>query len=380
MRHIHFSLFTTLLLLTTACQKPMQEQTPTITKEAFGFMPDGSAIDLYTLSNNNGMTVKITNYGAIITSIQVPDKAGRLGEVTLGYDQLDGYLEATPYFGAVVGRYGNRIAKGQFTLNDVSYTLVTNNGPNHLHGGTTGFDKMAWQVDRAETQASEASLALTYISPHGEEGYPGTLTTTVIYTLTNKNALKIDYVSTTDQPTILNLTNHTYFNLKDAGASSILDHKMMIMADHFTPVDSTLIPTGELRSVAGTPFDFLQPTTIGSRIEAEDEQLAYAGGYDHNYVLNGHIGELRKVAEVYEPVSGRVMEVQSTQAGVQFYTGNFLNGRIVGRGGIAFQKRSAFCLETQHYPDSPNQSTFPTVVLKPGENYQHTTIYAFSMR
>lgn len=361
-----------------ACTESMPEKTATITQQPFGKTTDGKSVDLYTLTNTNDMVVTIANYGATVVSIQVPDKKGTLGEVTLGYDNLDGYLEKGSYFGAIVGRYGNRIAKGEFTLNDATYTLATNNGVNHLHGGNKGFDKVVWEASPIEGE--EVGVKLTYVSNDGEEGYPGTLTSTVIYTLTNDNALKIEYDASTDKPTVVNLTNHAYFNLKDGGASSILDHELMIAADHFTPVDSTLIPTGELRPVQGTPFDFREMNAIGARIDHENEQLGIGLGYDHNFVFSNKAGVLRKVAEVYEPTSGRTMEVETTQPGVQFYSGNFLDGSITSRGGDVYKKRNAFCLETQHFPDSPNQPEFPSVVLNPGENYQHATVYRFGVR
>lgn len=347
-----------------------------IEKQAFGQLEDGTIVDLYTLINSNGMRVEITNYGGIITSLWVPDKNGKLGDVVLGYDTLDGYLKASPYFGCIVGRYGNRIAKGKFTLNDRTYQLATNNGPNHLHGGWKGFDKVVWQATPRESQDA-VGLELSYLSPDGEEGYPGNLSVKVTYTLTNENALHIDYEATTDQPTICNLTHHSYFNLKDAGASPILDHMLMLDADYFTPVDETLIPTGEFRPVAGTPFDFRQPTAIGARINSEDQQIKFGLGYDHNFVLNGNAGELRRVGKLSEPTTGRIMEIWTTEPGIQFYSGNFLDGSIIGKNGSVYHHRHGLCLETQHFPDSPNHPNFPSTVLNPGEKYQTTTIYKF---
>jgi len=357
------------------CSK-REKLTMKIEKQAFGQLEDGTIVDRYTLINSNGMRVEITNYGGIITSLWVPDKNGKLGDVVLGYDTLDGYLKASPYFGCIVGRYGNRIAKGKFTLNDQTYQLATNNGPNHLHGGWKGFDKVVWHATPRESQDA-VGLELSYLSPDGEEGYPGNLSVQVTYTLTNENALHIDYEATTDQPTICNLTHHSYFNLKDAGASPILDHMLMLDADYFTPVDETLIPTGEFRPVAGTPFDFRQPTAIGARINSEDQQIKFGLGYDHNFVLNGNAGELRRVGKLSEPTTGRIMEIWTTEPGIQFYSGNFLDGSIIGKNGSVYHHRHGLCLETQHFPDSPNHPNFPSTVLNPGEKYQTTTIYKF---
>ena len=347
-----------------------------IEKQPFGKTEDGTAVDLYSLTNDNGMTVKITNYGGIVTSILVPDENGNLGDVVLGYDNLDGYLKNNPYFGCIIGRYGNRIARGKFTLNGTSYTLATNNEPNHLHGGIKGFDKVVWAAKEVKGEDT-VGLELTYLSKDGEEGYPGNLSVNVSYTLTNDNALQIDYQASTDQPTIVNLTNHSYFNLKDAGASPILDHELMLDADYFTPVDSTLIPTGKLRAVAGTPFDFKNPTKIGARIGADDEQIKFGLGYDHNFVLNGNAGELKLAGKLIESTTGRVVEVWTTEPGIQFYSGNFLDGSITGKNGTVYSYRHGLCLETQHFPDSPNQPNFPSTVLNPGEKYQTTTIYKF---
>ena len=350
-----------------------------IEKQSFGKTEDGMAVDLFTLTNANGMKLKITNYGGIVTSIFVPDKDGNLGDVVLGYDNLEGYLNNNPYFGCIVGRYGNRIAKGKFTLNGKNYTLATNNEPNHLHGGVKGFDKVVWAAKEVKDKDT-VGLELTYLSKDGEEGYPGNLSVKVIYTLTNDNVLRIDYEATSDQPTVVNLTNHSYFNLKDAGASSILNHELMIDADYITPVDETLIPTGELRSVEGTPFDFRTLTVVGDRIDSDDEQIKFAGGYDHNFVLNGKAGELRLVGKLFESTSGRVIEVWTTEPGIQFYSGNFLDGTITGKKGIVYQYRHGLCLETQHYPDSPNQPNFPSTTLNAGEKYQTTTVYTFLVK
>jgi aldose 1-epimerase len=349
-----------------------------IMKAHFGRTPDGKDVDLYTLRNANGAVAQIMTYGGIVTTLEMPDKDGQLGDVVLGYDNLDGYVKNNPYFGCIVGRYGNRIAGGKFTLNGKTYTLATNNGPNSLHGGLKGFDKQVWEVVKSAAVNGGATLELRYTSRDGEEGFPGNLTVTTLYTLTADNALRIDYTATTDAATHCNLTHHSYFNL--AGSGDILNHEMMIAADKFTPVDATLIPTGELRPLAGSPLDFSKPTKIGARINADDEQLKLGGGYDHNYVINKPAGQLGLAARVYEATSGRVMEVWTTEPGVQFYTGNFLDGTIRGKGGWVYQRRNAFCLEPQHYPDTPNQPSFPTTLLKPGETYQNTIIYKFSTR
>ncbi len=333
-------------------------------------------MDIYTLTNKNGLSAKITNYGGIVIALNVPDKSGQLGDVVLGYDTLEDYLKASPFFGALVGRYGNRIANGKFTLNGIEYTLAQNNGPNSLHGGLKGFDKVIWDPKPIDSPDGPA-LELTYLSQDGEEGYPGNLLVKVIYTLTHNNELKIDYMATTDQDTVVNLTHHAYFNLAGAGNGDILGHELMIPADRFTPVDETLIPTGELRPVADTPFDFTRPTPVGQRIDQNDEQLKFGGGYDHNYVLNNSDGSLALAARVSEPTSGRVMEVWTTEPGIQFYSGNFLDGSNIGKGGKPYQRRSGFCLETQHFPDSPNHPNFPSTVLKAGQTYQSTTIHKF---
>lgn len=346
----------------------------------FGATPDGEQVHLFTLTNANGVRARIMNYGAIVVSLEVPDKSGKLGDVVLGFDSLDGYLGEHPYFGAIVGRYGNRIAKGRFTLDSKTYSLAVNNGPNALHGGVRGFDKRVWRAS-SFSGGRGSGVKLTYVSPDGEEGYPGTLTAEVVYTLTNRDALRIDYSVWTDAPTVHNITNHSYFNLKDAGASPILDHEIMIRSAHLTPVDATLIPTGELMPVEGTPFDFRTPHRIGERIDADDEQIRFGGGYDHNYALERRTGGgLEHVVTVHEPTTGRVMEVRTTQPGVQFYTGNFLDGTLTGKGGTVYEKRHGFCLETQRYPDSPNQEAFPSVVLRPGETFRSTTEYRFSVR
>lgn len=335
---------------------------------------DGKAVTLYTLKNSKGAQAQICNYGGIVTSLKVADKKGNFSDVVLGYDNLDGYLKATPYFGCIVGRYGNRIAGARFNLNGKEYTLAKNNVQNSLHGGIKGFDKVVWNV----VQATGNSLQLQYTSKDGEEGFPGNLNVTVIYTLTEDNGLRIDSTATTDKDTHCNLTHHSYFNF--AGKGDILGHVVRINADKFTPVDANLIPTGELRPVKGTPLDFLTPQPIGARINNDDEQLKLGKGYDHNWVLNKPAaGQLTHAATVSEPTSGRVMEVWTTEPGMQFYTGNFLDGTITGKGGWAYLQRNGFCMEPQHYPDSPNQPNFPTTVLIPGQTYKSTIIYKFSV-
>jgi aldose 1-epimerase len=345
-----------------------------INKDSFGVAPDGQPVDIYTLSTGKGAEARIMTYGGIVVSLKVPDKNGNPGDVVLGYDNLDSYVKNSPYFGALVGRYGNRIAHGKFTLDGATYTLATNNYPNALHGGLKGFDKRVWQAT-ARTSDDGPQLALHYVSKDGEEGYPGTLDVTATYTLTQDNALRLEFSATTDKDTVVNLTHHGYWNL--AGTGDILNHVVMIPADRFTPVDSTLIPTGVLQPVEGTPFDFRTPTAIGARINEDNEQLKFGLGYDHNWVINKKFGEMSLMARVTEPTTGRVMEVWSTEPGLQFYSGNFLDGTITGKGGRVYAHRSAFCMEPQHYPDSPNKPEFPTTELKPGETYHNTIIYKF---
>jgi len=343
--------------------------------QPFDVAPDGVPVSLYTLRNENGVEARIMTYGGIIQSLKVPDKNGQLGDVVLGYVNLNGYVTNSPYFGALIGRYGNRIAKGHFTLNGVTYTLATNNGVNALHGGVRGFDKVVWQAKPGCSELGQM-LELTYTSHDGEEGYPGNLKVTALYTLTKDNAIRLDYTATTDKDTVVNLTQHSYFNL--AGQGDILGHEVYLNANKFTPVDASLIPTGELKPVGGTPFDFRAPTTIGSRIGQADEQLKFGNGYDHNWVINHPMGELGLDARVTEPTSGRVLEVWSTEPGLQFYSGNFLDGTITGKGGRVYQFRNGFCMEPQHYPDSPNHDNFPSVVLHAGETYHNIIIYRFS--
>lgn len=346
-----------------------------VSKTGFGQLSDGSAVELFSLTNQNGMVVKITNYGGIITSILVPDKQDNLIDVVLGFDNLEDYTKEHPYFGAIIGRYGNRIRKGKFALDGQEFTLAVNNGPNHLHGGLQGFDKVLWT---AETKPDKAALSLSYISKDMEEGYPGNLEVTVEYALNNNNELSIAYKATTDKRTVVNLTNHTYFNLRGAGNGNILNHELMINASNFTPVDDTLIPTGEIRPVKNTPFDFGALKAIGSRINQGTEQLKFGGGYDHNFVLNKKGQPLELAAKVLEPDSGRKMEVYTTEPGLQFYSGNFLDGTLKGKNDSIYKFRYGFCLETQHFPDSPNQGHFPSVVLNPGETYASATTYRFS--
>jgi aldose 1-epimerase len=346
-----------------------------ITQSPFGKTKEGTPVDLFTLRNANGVEAQICNYGGIVTSLKVPDRTGKFGDVVLGYDNLDDYLKSSPFFGAMVGRYGNRIAKGRFTLDGVEYKLATNNGPNSLHGGIKGFDKEVWQSKSLVTPDGPA-LELSYVSKDGEEGFPGTLTVTAVYTLTRDNGLRLEYTATTDKDTVVNLTQHSYFNL--AGKGDVLGHQLYLNASRFTPVDSTLIPTGELRSVEGTPFDFRKPTAIGARINQDDQQLKLGNGYDHCFVVDKPMGKLGLLARVTEPTTGRVLEAYSTEPGVQFYTGNFLDGTLTGKGGWVYQFRNGFCLEPQHYPDSPNHPEFPSVVLKPGQVYRNTIIFKFS--
>jgi len=348
-----------------------------VTKAPFGKLPDGTAVEIYTLKNGKGMEARICSYGGIVVSLTAPDQHGQFADIVLGYDDLDGYVTNSPYFGCLVGRYGNRIAKGKFTLEGTTYTLATNNDDNHLHGGLKGFDKVVWKAQEVDNPLGPA-VEFSYVSKDGEEGYPGTLTVKAVYTLTSDNSLRLDYTATTDKPTVCNLTHHSYFNL--AGKGDILDHEVMIPADRFTPVDSGLIPTGELKPVEGTPFDFRTATAIGARINNGDEQLKFGKGYDHNWVINKPMGKLGLMARVFEPTTGRVMEVLSTEPGLQFYSGNFLDGSIIGKGGQVYAHRNGFCMEPQHYPDSPNKPEFPSTTLRPGETYKNTIIYKFSTR
>ncbi|MBS0011434.1 MAG: galactose mutarotase [Bacteroidales bacterium] len=347
-----------------------------IKKEVFG-EHDGQQVDLITLVNNDGNTVKLTNYGATVVWIEVPDRDGKRENITFGYETLEGYLNGDPYFGSVVGRYANRIAGGKFTLDGEVYHLTINNPPNTLHGGPGGWHSVVWETEIIEKKGEEPSVKFTYISPDMEEGYPGELTAEATYTWTDDNELVIEYRCSTDKKTVLNICNHAYFNLHGAGNGDILDHELMIAAKKFTPVDENLIPTGELRPVEGTPFDFTTPHIIGDRIEDDYEQLRLGLGYDHNFVLDN---TSEPDAMVYEPESGRVIEMTTDQPGVQFYCGNFLNGLEKGHGGKVYEYRSGLCLETQHYPDSPNQADFPSTVLEPGKPFESKTVYRFALR
>ncbi len=346
-------------------------------KEDFGTMPDGRKVQIFTLTNRNGVKVSVTTYGATVVSILTPDRNGIPGDIALGFDSLSGYLQkGNPFIGSTIGRFANRIARGRFTLNGKEYKLAVNNGVNHLHGGIYGFDKVLWNVEE-ERNTSPASVTMSYFSPDGEEGYPGNLRVTVRFELNDDNELKFDYTASSDADTIINLTNHTYFNLDTKG--DILGHILRLNAKYFTPIDETQIPTGEIRVVAGTPFDFTKPEKIGARIDHTDNvQIVNGCGYDHNFVCDTK-GGLTKVAEVFSPLTGRLLEVLTTEPGIQFYSGNFLDGSLKGKGGVIYKKRSGFCLETQHYPDSPNQPTFPTAVLKAGVTFKSTTINRFSV-
>lgn len=347
-----------------------------MTRQDFGKLPDGTPVEIYTLTNKNGAEARIMTYGATVVSLRVPDRDGHLADVVLGYDGLDGYVKRGNYFGCIVGRYGNRIGEARFSLDGKEYCLAKNDGPNTLHGGNRGFDKYPWSAREAGPQ----SLELSMLSPDGDEGYPGALSVTVTYTLSDQNELRIEYSATTDKPTVVNLTNHSYFNLAGQGSGDVLGHVVTILSGRFTPVSATLIPTGELKPVAGTPFDFRQPHAIGERIGNDDQQLKYGNGYDHNWVLDRSGASPSLAARAEEPKSGRVMEVYTTEPAMQLYTGNFLDGTITGKGGNVYGSRHAFCMETQHYPDAPNQPEFPSTTLKPGERYQTTTIYKFAVK
>ncbi len=363
-----------LLLLATSCTKKEAMQQPgTIVKSEFGTMPDSTKVNLYTLVNHSGITMKVTNYGGIITSLMVPDKNGKTADIVLGFDSLSSYIAKTPYFGALIGRYGNRIAKGKFTLDGTEYDLAKNDGPNHLHGGVKGYDKVVWDAEEFKTD-SAVGIKFHRLSKDGEEGYPGNLDVTVTYTLNDNNTLVFDYTATTDKTTPVNLTQHSYFNL--AGGGDIKSHELMISASKYNVVDSTLIPTGELREVKGTPFDFTASKPIGKDLDATGGKPI---GYDHNFILDTKSIQDMAV-KVVEPNSGRTVEVYTDQPGVQFYSGNFLDGTLNGKSGAVYQQYSGFCLETQHFPDSPNQPAFPSTILKPGEKYHTTTIYKFSAK
>jgi aldose 1-epimerase len=366
------------LVLNAGCQTKRKAQ-PSMKTTVFGKLPDGREVHQYTLTNGAGLTALVIDYGATLTSLSVPDRNGKSADIVLGYDNLEGYINGTAYFGAIVGRYGNRIGKGKFQLDGQSYQLTINDGENHLHGGRIGFNKVLWDA-KILGDGSAASLQLQYVSKDGEEGYPGAVTLKVTYTLTGNNELRIEYQGTSDKPTILNPTQHSYFNLSGNFNNTILDHLLMIEADSITPVDKGLIPTGQLTTVANTPMDFRSPMAIGAHINDRDEQLALGRGYDHNWVLRGPVGKVRKVAELYEATGGRLMSVFTDQPGLQFYSGNFLDGSAKGKNGIAYQQRSGLCLETQAFPDTPNKPEFPSVTLRPGQTYHQTTTYQFSTK
>jgi aldose 1-epimerase len=389
-----------LALLAVACGEAGEDaQTPaqdtvsgegaTVTQEPFGTTPQGEAVTLFTLTNSSGIEVRAMSYGGIILSLKVPDRDGVLGDVVLGYDRLAGYLEETPYFGAIIGRYGNRIGEGRFELEGTGYELAVNNGANHLHGGLVGFDKVVWDAEPFQNEKG-VGIIFSRTSPDGEEGYPGTLTVQVTYTLTDANGLIFDYLATTDAPTPVNLTQHSYFNLAGQGSGDVLGHRLIINSDRYTPVDEGLIPTGEIATVVGTPFDFRELRELGDGIGEDHPQLLFGGGYDHNFVLGGGgsgwassvpeaLSGLTPAVRVVEPTTGRIMEVYTTEPGLQFYSGNFLDGTITGKDGTAYEYRNGFCLETQHFPDSPNQAGFPSTILRPGEEYRSRTVYLFSV-
>jgi len=347
-----------------------------IEKSVFGKTTDGREVSLFTMQNASGIKVTLTNFGGIVTSLFVPDRNGKFDDVVLGFPTLDGYLKEHAYFGAIIGRYGNRIGKGRFKLDGVEYKLTTNDGENHLHGGVKGFDKVVWNAEPIK-QDSATGVEFSYLGKDGEQGYPGNLSCTVTYLLTNKNELKIEYHATTDKVTPVNLTHHSYFNLAGQGTGDILNHQLEIFANRFTPVDKVLIPNGELRPVEGTPMDFRQPHAIGERINSDDEQIKRGLGYDHNWVLNSSDGSLSLAARVHEPTTGRMIEVWTTEPGIQFYSGNFLDGTLTGKEGRVYKHRFGFCLETQRFPDSPNKPDFPNTILRPGEHYSTETIYRF---
>lgn len=372
--------FIIMLAAVAACGTGTQDaatgREATVTREPFGMTPEGDSVELFTLTNANGVELRAMTYGGIIVSLKVPGRDGKLGDVVLGYDSLAGYLRASPYFGAIVGRYANRIAKGIFVLDGKTYQLAINNPPNALHGGLRGFDKVVWDGE-AFSDARGTGVVFRHTSPDGDEGYPGTVTVQVSYTLTDSNDVVIDYEATTDKATPINLSQHSYFNL--AGSGSILGHELMIAADSFTPIDSTFIPTGAIAPVAGTPFDFRAPHAIGERIDADNEQLRFAGGYDHNFVLN-HAGTgLALAARVSDSASGRVLEIRTDQPGIQFYSGNFLDGTITGKYGVVYAHRSGLALETQHFPDSPNHPDFPSTILEPGQQFRSRTLWHFGI-
>jgi len=359
---------------------PSPEASIRVQKVPFGQTADGTPVDLITLRNGKGIEMKVLTYGGIIMSLKTPDRTGAVDDIVMGHDTVAAYEANSPYFGSLIGRVGNRIGKGTFTLDGKAYTLARNNGPNHLHGGIKGWDKVVWKASDPFQDRTGVGVRLEYTSVDGEEGYPGTVTAHVVYTITPDNKLIVDYHATTDKATVINLTQHSYFNLGGSKTTDILGHEVMLNADRYTPVDATLIPTGELASVAGTPFDFRTATAIGARINDKNTQLEYGKGYDHNWVLTRAGEGLQKAASVYEPTTGRTLEIATTEPGIQFYTGNFLDGTITGKGGRVYPFRSGFCLETQHYPDSPNKPAFPSIELRPGAEYKTQTIFTFGAR
>lgn len=380
-------LFAAVIVLIAAC-KPKTETTAEpaadstvstqVVKDTFGALPDGKVVYRFTLKNDNGVEMQVINYGGIITSLKTPDKNGNVEDIVLGYDSLSGYLKSSPYFGALIGRYGNRIAKGKFKIDGTEYTVAGNNNGQHLHGGLKGFDKVYWDIEPVESSEG-AAVKLTYQSKDMEEGYPGNLNSEVVYTLTNDNELKIDYKATTDKKTIVNLTQHTYFNLTGNVKGDILNHELYLKADEFIPVDKVLIPTGKLEPVKNTPFDFTVATPIGKRIGDKHPQLANGLGYDHCWVLSSK-DSVKLAGSLFEPNSGRLVEVYTTEPGIQFYSGNFLDGTLTGKGGVVYQKHAGLCLESEHFPDSPNQASFPSTLLEPGQTYQTQTTYRFSAK
>lgn len=375
------TLFVVALVFGAGCtEKPgaVTGSKPTVTKGDFGKTKTGEAVEIYTLTNSNGLEAKIMTYGGTVVSLKVPDKDGNLGDIVLGFDNVSDYEEKSPYFGSLVGRYGNRIAKGKFSLDGKEYTLATNNDENHLHGGDKGFDKVVWDAE-SFVDSDNVGIKLHYLSKDMEEGYPGNFEVTVTYTLTNADEFEIDYAAVTDKATVCNLTNHSYYNLAGHGSGDILGHKLMINADTYTPVDKGLITTGEIPAVKGTPFDFTALTAIGKGVNADNEQIKFGGGYDHNWVLNKEGDEMSLAVKVYAPATGRVMEIYTTEPGLQFYSGNFLDGTLSGKESKVYEHRNGFCLETQHFPDSPNKPDFPSTTLLPGEKYHTTTVHKFSV-
>ena len=377
---LKYGLFSVILFACTFCSKLNNDEVkPMINKSEFGKMPDGQVIYAFDAVNSKGAEMQIISYGAIVTKLTMPDKNGKFDDIVLGYDNLEGYLKVNPYFGAIVGRYGNRIGKAKFSLDGTEYQLDVNDGENHLHGGSAGFDRVVWTGEVVEREEGPA-VKMTYISPDGEMGYPGEVTLSVVFILSNNNELILEYSGTTDKTTILNPTHHSYFNLTGNPENTILDHKLMMKASKFTPVDAGLITTGELKDVKGTPFDFTSPTKIGARINDDNEQLKFGKGYDHNWAIDNYDGSVKSIVTLYDETSGRLMEILTDEPGMQFYSGNFIDGTITGKKGIVYNFRTGLCLEAQHFPDSPNKDQFLPVTLKPGETYTQKTIYRFSVK